>query len=62
MSTWKIHKDVDIYFITSSIICWSAIFKDKPFFSIIEAFAGPTVISIGREKSMFSFIQPWLKR
>ena len=35
MSSWKVHKNVDIYFISSSIVGWTAIFKDRSFFSII---------------------------
>lgn len=35
MSAWKIHSDVEIYFVTSSIVNWIPVFVDKPFFSII---------------------------
>lgn len=35
MSTWKVHRQYEFYFITSTIVNWLPVFVDKVFFSII---------------------------
>ena len=35
MSSWKVHEDTDIYFITSTIVEWTPVFYDRDLFAVI---------------------------